>query len=404
MSRLLLLVLVVALVLPALPAAADCESSVLGCDWQRTEVERVRLRQVSATLPVAPGALDRYAALLPTGYRLPAEPRVGVVVRELTPAVPLRGERRIEAVVALRTAALGEAGWFPLSVITDADEAYAAGRAAGLPTVLGTGSVTGEGATFVAEAAVDGVTALALEAVVGTSAIDHVDAAWARLTEPAFAQRPVLTGHERWRTKQTAKPLLPVLDLVPTVPLVTVPAVEGLTAAAPARRAVVAVDLDPDLGRLDADSPDPLPDVAAGPWLQGVTTGPAAVPGIVWEAEVTLLTERANAHAGGGGVGLPGIGLGAGFVISPPLAQTLGYATPVAVITQGGTLTFANVDNAAHDVVAVDRGPDGRALFRSDYANLGQVVPVEGVEELPAGDYAFFCSIHPSMQGTLSVL
>jgi plastocyanin len=406
MTRLLVLTaLLAALVLPGLPAGADCEGSLLGCDWQHTEAERMTLRQVSATLPVATEDIGRYAALLPTGYRVPGSPRIGVVVRELEPQPPLSGAARLEAVVALRTLALGEEGWFPLVVLTDDAGTYEDGRAAGLPTVIGVGTVEGGGAAYSAGATVEDVPALALAAEVRAAAIDGVDAAWARLTEPAFTQLPVFDGPERWRTKQTAKPLLPVMDFVPTFPLVPAPpTVDGVTRTSPARRALVTVDVNPDLGRLDAASPDPLPDLVSGAWLDGLVDGPVEVPGIVWEAEVTLLTEQANAHSGGGGLGVPGIGAGAGFVVAPPVAQTVGYATPIAVVTQGGAMSFANLDNAAHDVVAVERGPDGQPLFRSDYANVAQVVEVEGVEDLPAGDYEFFCSIHPSMRGTLSIL
>jgi plastocyanin len=399
----LLLALAAGLSLPVAPATADCESSLLGCDLQALEdAERVSLRQVSATLTVPASSLGRYAALLPPGYRVPAEPRIGVVVRELTPAGPLLGARRVEAVVALRTVAQGEDGWFPLVWLTDARDAYAAGREAGLPTVLGQGSVD---EALVGSAEVAGAPALTLRPEVGSSPIDGVDAAWARLTEPSFSQRPVFDGPARWRSKQTALPLLPVPAVVPAVPLVPPPpSAEGVTATAPARRATVEVSIDPDLGRLDAGSPAPLPDVSAEPWLEGLVDGPSTVPGIVWEAEVTLLTERGNAHTGSGGLGIPGIGAGAGFVVAPPLAQTVGFATPVAVMTQGGSLTFVNVDNAAHDVVSEGLAPDGSRLFRSDYANVGQAVPVEGVEDLAAGDYGFFCSIHPSMRGTLTVL
>jgi plastocyanin len=70
----------------------------------------------------------------------------------------------------------------------------------------------------------------------------------------------------------------------------------------------------------------------------------------------------------------------------------------------GGPLSYVNLDVVQHDVVAADKGPDGNPLFRSKLIGLGESAPVEGLDKVKAGQsYAFFCSVHPGMRGTLIV-
>jgi polyvinyl alcohol dehydrogenase (cytochrome) len=127
------------------------------------------------------------------------------------------------------------------------------------------------------------------------------------------------------------------------------------------------------------------------------------------QSSSTLFAYKLGA-AGGGGGGLPpvpappGVGGGTGQVVSGPGAATAGYLTPVVVMQKGGTLTYTNLaDIAHHDVDSVDNGPDGAPLFASDFADLGESVPVVGVDKLAAGQYRFKCSLHVGMQGTLVV-
>jgi len=59
---------------------------------------------------------------------------------------------------------------------------------------------------------------------------------------------------------------------------------------------------------------------------------------------------------------------------------------------------------AEHNVVAEADGPDGGRLFETDLIPAGpNPVPVRGTEYLTAGDYAFVCTIHFGMEGTLRV-
>ena len=79
------------------------------------------------------------------------------------------------------------------------------------------------------------------------------------------------------------------------------------------------------------------------------------------------------------------------------------YLTSEVTIDQGERVTFTNTDAAEHDVLARDPGPDGKPLFRSELVGAGRTVPVDGAEYLTTGSYAFFCSLHPQMEGTINV-
>ena len=119
----------------------------------------------------------------------------------------------------------------------------------------------------------------------------------------------------------------------------------------------------------------------------------------------TLFAYKVGASGGGGGgglpsppalPGLPSAGAG-GNVVSTAGAQNYGYATPVVVMSKGGTLSYTNLDPVQHNVVSDD------GLFRSEFAGLGKTVPVTGADKLASGQYGFFCSLHPGMRGTLIV-
>jgi len=91
-----------------------------------------------------------------------------------------------------------------------------------------------------------------------------------------------------------------------------------------------------------------------------------------------------------------------GSIVAGPGGATLGFASKVTVEPQGTPLTFYNLDQLAHTVTAVDRGPDGRPLFNGN-ALPASTSTVAGVDKLRAGSYTFFCSFHPNMTGTLIV-
>jgi plastocyanin len=87
------------------------------------------------------------------------------------------------------------------------------------------------------------------------------------------------------------------------------------------------------------------------------------------------------------------------IVAGPPVR----YVTPAVTIDQGERLTFLNQDTVAHDVTARNDGPDGKPLFRTDTIGNGKEVPVEGSQYLVTGTYRFLCTVHPNMEGTITV-
>ena len=87
-------------------------------------------------------------------------------------------------------------------------------------------------------------------------------------------------------------------------------------------------------------------------------------------------------------------------IVAIPQSQ---YATSDVAIDQGEPLTFLNLDVLNHDVTARGKDGAGNPLFTTPLIGPGQEVPVEGADSLSPGSYAFFCSVHPNMEGTLEV-
>ena len=79
------------------------------------------------------------------------------------------------------------------------------------------------------------------------------------------------------------------------------------------------------------------------------------------------------------------------------------YVPQNVSVAQGDTLTYVNADVAPHDVMAVDTGPDNLPIFYSDVTSTGGQSDVRFVSSLAPGSYDFYCSVHPTMTGTLTV-
>jgi polyvinyl alcohol dehydrogenase (cytochrome) len=78
-------------------------------------------------------------------------------------------------------------------------------------------------------------------------------------------------------------------------------------------------------------------------------------------------------------------------------AVAMNYATPAVTMSQGDKLIFNNLDSLAkHDLV-------GHEGFKSDLIGAGESAEVKGADKLQPGAYAFHCSLHSWMQGTLNV-
>jgi plastocyanin len=106
------------------------------------------------------------------------------------------------------------------------------------------------------------------------------------------------------------------------------------------------------------------------------------------------------------------LGVGLAWAGVPPMGATvaaqdqddfIGGGFPN--IDEGADLTFDNNDNVIHNVTSTADGPDGGPLFRSgNVSGGGQNRLVAGTRFLDAGgDYDFLCTIHPNMEGTLTV-
>lgn len=118
-------------------------------------------------------------------------------------------------------------------------------------------------------------------------------------------------------------------------------------------------------------------------------------------------------------------GLGTGSVIATVPRDT--YAPPAVLVARDEPLTYVNLDANRHDVVArVYAGagkrethvrPDGSAPWCADFegdcplfwseliAGPGSSTPVLGLEDAEVGaTYEFYCTIHPYMVGTLTVV
>lgn len=107
------------------------------------------------------------------------------------------------------------------------------------------------------------------------------------------------------------------------------------------------------------------------------------------------------------GIALAGTPSHAAAIVALPGAgvSPAGYPAPAAATAAGTAVTFVNLDPlAAHDVVSVAKKPNTQLpLFKSALINAGETATVTGTAALRAGDYDFYCSLHPNMTGTLTV-
>lgn len=110
----------------------------------------------------------------------------------------------------------------------------------------------------------------------------------------------------------------------------------------------------------------------------------------------------------------------AAVAVTGPGGFAMGFIPPVVVIEEGEGVTYANADVAPHNFVAEETFlPAKKAskvkwcsayergkcpLFWSPTITTGQSTDVLGLEYVKSGErYAFFCSVHPGMKGTLIV-
>lgn len=79
------------------------------------------------------------------------------------------------------------------------------------------------------------------------------------------------------------------------------------------------------------------------------------------------------------------------------------YTTTDVTIAPGEALRFQNADLVAHDVSSTQAKDNGERLFGSEILRPSESGPVNGTADLQPGQYDFFCSLHSSMKGRLTV-
>lgn len=128
--------------------------------------------------------------------------------------------------------------------------------------------------------------------------------------------------------------------------------------------------------------------------LYGVSQTPPTLT-----AKVVRKVSQPKDGSGGGGTPAPAA---QGVVTAGPEATSAGFAPPVVALPQGSTLTFVNGDTMTHDVTS-EAKQDGAPLFKAPFTGSGTTSAVKGVEDLKAGTYPFFCSLHTQMKGQLTI-
>jgi plastocyanin len=411
------------IVAPApLPASASCDDAVVTCetDHDTTELQPMSVRRISTTMPLRTDnegvSFEVYEGLVPAAYEVPALPRVALTFSEIsTPNRSLAdagaGEVWIEGSLSIRVQLGDETGWYPISRWTDSSSVYQADRSVGSPAHLATGSFSLNGTVWSADASVGGMPSVRAVWSPGNLPVGEDNVRVADDQDPYLTVSPALEGETRYRTRYTPKPWVPGLDTIgdapedypdPTLGL------ENVTVQKKWQKGWVTVTIDPDLNRLDADSPEPLPDLPFGEGLSlaDMISTQQTWPGIFWDTDRTLITQRDNLDDGQDGIvpqkgSVPGQG-----VVTAATIQTAATAfTPYAVVLpQGSSLTFVNLDTAGtHNVASVRQGSDNAPLFQSSFAAAGGVQEVRNVENLQVGRYLFVCQAHGNMKGALVI-
>jgi plastocyanin len=112
------------------------------------------------------------------------------------------------------------------------------------------------------------------------------------------------------------------------------------------------------------------------------------------------------------GLALTVIALGSAVPVSPAGADEhqmaaffIEYQPEAVTINQGDTLLFANTDPFAGrgHTVTHDVAPGQPRLFDSEVVPFGSSRQVDGIADLPEGDYLIRCRVHPMMRAFLSV-
>ncbi|MEO5666411.1 MAG: multicopper oxidase domain-containing protein [Nocardioides sp.] len=79
-----------------------------------------------------------------------------------------------------------------------------------------------------------------------------------------------------------------------------------------------------------------------------------------------------------------------------------GFTPKASTMSQDGSLTIVNVDVFNHTITSVAVDAAGKPLF-DVFVRSGATVTIQLATGLAAGQYPFYCRIHPNMRGTLNM-
>jgi spore coat protein A, manganese oxidase len=88
-------------------------------------------------------------------------------------------------------------------------------------------------------------------------------------------------------------------------------------------------------------------------------------------------------------------------IVIPVGGAASGYSPRDVALDRGGVLTVVNDDAMAHSVTSVAVGTSGDPLF--DLVVPSGATRTLVLPDLASGEYAFYCTFHPNMRGTLVV-
>lgn len=291
-----------ALVAPAAVAQVQEQSDGTAAD----------IRSMGAIAPIKPGPRARqvYESLIPNGLSMPAEPRVGVWLAELSvpafvPGRPLDPVSHwLEGAIQIRVkhgeGAKAEEGWLNIHYPVTAEFWFQAGRAVGLPKRHATASITQSGAGWTATATPTGVAG-------GPSYVMEwqpqagldkavIQSAFRIPLEPFFALNPPLEGPTLNRVHYKVGPPFP-WQASPTSP-------PPIGAGSEPEGGMVRLRLRPDLDAYNED----LPKIMGGATLDEMVEVDQTVPGAYAFYSVSLNSETTAVGEGGYGPRRPGGG------------------------------------------------------------------------------------------------
>ncbi|TVP40136.1 cupredoxin domain-containing protein [Candidatus Nitrosocosmicus arcticus] len=137
------------------------------------------------------------------------------------------------------------------------------------------------------------------------------------------------------------------------------------------------------------------PPVSAPPPAPAPATAP---PGVASETASTGATTPSNAAApasSGPSVTIPA---GASTPGNPA------YAPDTLTVTKGDVITVSNDDTVPHTATSGEgpQDPNAAKLFDTSIIMAGDTAQID-TASLEAGDYAYYCTVHPFMTGSITV-